>query len=166
MMFVSFQCWILWKDFWRRWWGWVPPKALSPTAHSQLTGTRWLNLWFKNKHFNVQEPILKVLQTVLPDVPMAALEVCSKTLLWRKFSNFLPHVAHFAANFPKVLPRKQNLYTQSPQVTWQPSGLNTSSIESVRANRWDKVLWKPTSQFLMNRHEYGISDVNRLNTSN
>ena len=109
MMFVSFQSWILWKDFWRRWWGWVPPKALSPTAHSQLTGTRWLNLWFKNKHFNVQEPILKVLQTVLPDVPMAALEVCSKTLLWRIFSNFLPHVAHFAANFPKVLPRKQNL---------------------------------------------------------
>ena len=43
----AFQCWNLWKDFWRRWWGWVPPKALSPTAPRQLTGTRWLNLWFE-----------------------------------------------------------------------------------------------------------------------
>ena len=95
MMFVSFQCWILWKGFWRRWWGWVPSKALSPTAPRQLTGTRWLNLWFEwNQHFNVQEPILKVLQTILPDAPMAALEVCSKTSLWRIFCNFLPQGGH------------------------------------------------------------------------
>ena len=178
MIFVSFQCWILWKDFWRRWWGWVPPKALSPTAHPQLTGTRWLNLWFKNKHFNVQEPILKVLQTILPDAPMAALEVFSKTTLWRIFSISLPQGGYghwiscgaLCSKLPQGSPQETksaiHLYTKSPQVTWQPSDLNSASIESVRANRWDKVLWKPTSQFLMNRHEYGISDVNRLNTSN
>jgi len=58
-----------------------------------------------------KEPILKVLQTILPDAPMAALEVATGTG---------SHVAHFAANFPKV--------------TWQPSDLNSVSIESVRAN--------------------------------
>jgi len=58
-----------------------------------------------------KEPILKVLRTLLPESPMAALEVAS---------GHGSHVAYFAANLP--------------QVTWQPSDLNSSSIESVRAN--------------------------------
>jgi len=58
-----------------------------------------------------KEPILKVLRTLLPESPMAALEVAS---------GHGSHVAYFAANLP--------------QVTWQPSDLNSSSIESVKAN--------------------------------
>merc|ERR1711971_1049215 len=58
-----------------------------------------------------KEPILKVLRTLLPESPIAALEVAS---------GHGSHVAYFAANFP--------------QVTWQPSDLNSSSIESVKAN--------------------------------
>merc|ERR1712037_671301 len=58
-----------------------------------------------------KEPILKVLRTLLPDSPLAALEVAS---------GHGSHIAYFAANLP--------------QVTWQPSDLNSSSIESVRAN--------------------------------
>jgi len=58
-----------------------------------------------------KEPILNVLRTLLPGSPMTALEVASGQG---------SHVAYFAANFP--------------QVTWQPSDLNSSSIESVKAN--------------------------------
>jgi len=58
-----------------------------------------------------KEPILKVLRTLISDTPMAALEVAS---------GHGSHVAYFAENFP--------------QVTWQPSDLNSSSIESVKAN--------------------------------
>jgi len=58
-----------------------------------------------------KEPILKVFRTLLPESPIAALEVAS---------GHGSHVAYFAANLP--------------QVTWQPSDLNSSSIESVKAN--------------------------------
>ena len=45
------------------------------------------------------------------------------------------HVAYFAANFPKVPFQKITAFTFATQVTWQPSDLDSSSIESVRANR-------------------------------